>query len=221
MGSLEWLIVAAVLFGIIAPIVRGRSGTRRASLALRSFDVHRTPQPQGRPLVEVVGRPAGVVAFVLTLLQLNPQTRLTATDSGIEYEVASLSGQLRKFIPLSGVAALTAGVHKPVGYLIFAGVLFILGAFLSVALGSSLPLVLALLISAILLVGYFLSKSVLFEITSNAGIEISLSFRPGVIEGVPVDVGKALAAAWVIRDLILDRSPAEQRGCLPIAPVPS
>jgi hypothetical protein len=82
--------------------------------------------------------------------------------------------------------------------------------------GSSIPLVGALVIAAILLVGDFTSKSVLFEIKSNAGIEISLCFRPGVIEGAPVDADKALAAAGVIRDLILERPIGERREGLPI-----
>ena len=208
-GPMLLIITAGFLLVIVAAIVKVR--TRRASLVLRSFEVHCTPQPPGQPLVEIVGRPAGIVAFVLTILQLQTQTTLSATDLGIEYEAASLSGQLRKFIPLSRVASMAAGVHKPVSYLIVAGSLFVLGALFSMSTGSSILLVIALLVVAILLALYFVSKSVLLEITSNAGIEISLCFRPGVIEGVPVDAEKAMEAAGVIRDLILERSPADQR----------
>lgn len=209
-----WIVVAGVSLAIITLIAR--AGKRRISLVLRSFDVHRTPRLSGQSLVKVVGRPGGIIAFVLTILQLQPQTTLMATDLGIEYEAASLYGQSRKFIPLCRVASLAAGIYKPVGYLIMAGFLFLLGAFFSVESGSSIPLVAASLIAALLLVGYFLSKSVFFEITSNAGVEISLCFHPGVIEGVPIDASKAIAAAEVIRDLILERSPGEYGSSTPI-----
>ena len=179
-SPMHLMIVAGVLLAVIVPIVR--AGTRRASLVLRSFDVHCTPQSPGQPLVEIVGRPAGIIAFVLTVLQLQTQTKLSTTDSGIEYEAASLFGQVKKFIPLSRVASMSAGLHKPVSYLIVAGVLFLFGVVFSMESGSSIPLVAALVIAAILVVGYFTSKSILFEIKSNAGIEISLCFRPGVIE---------------------------------------
>jgi hypothetical protein len=215
LSAFHWTIVAGLfLLAIVVPTIR--AGTRRASLVLRSFEVHCTPQPPGQPLVEIVGRPAGIIAFVLTVLQLQPQTKLSVTDSGIDYETASLLGELKKFIPLSRVASMTAGLHKPVGYLIIAGVLFLLGAFFSIQSASSIPLIAALLVSAILLVGYFVSKSILFEIKSNAGIEISLCFRPGVVEGAPVDADKALAAAAIIRDLILERPIGERRESVPV-----
>jgi hypothetical protein len=220
-GPIHWVLAAGMMLAIVAAITR--AGKRRVSLALRSFDVHRTPLAPGEPLVQIVGRPAGVIAFILTVLQLQPQTRLTVTDSTIEYETASLSGQLCKIVPLPRVSSMAAGVHKPIAYIIVAGFLFLFGCFLSIESRSSIPTVVAMLIAAILLVGYFLSKTVLFEITSNAGIEISLCFHPSVIEGVPVDSAKAIAAAGVIRDLILARSVGQNFGAvLPtLSPAPS
>ena len=194
----------------------GENKTRNIGVAEAS-EVYCTPQASGQPLVEIVGRPAGVIAFVLTVLQLQPQTKLIATDSGIEYEMASLFGQIQKFIPMSRVASMSAGLHKPVGYLIVAGLLFLIGAMISVQIGSSIPIVVALVFQRTFLVGYFISKSVLFEmIKSNAGIEISLCFRPGVIEGMPVDSDVALAAAGVIRDLILERPICGRSDSMPI-----
>jgi hypothetical protein len=211
-NPMELMILAGVLLAIVAPFAR--AATRRQSLVLRSFDVRCRPQPPGQPLVEIVGRPAGIVAFVLSTLQLQPQTKLSATESGIECETASLFGHLTKFVPLSRVASISAGLHKPVGYLIVAGLLFLVGVAFSASLGSSGLLL--LLVATILVVGYFVSKSVLFEIKSNAGIEISLSFRPGVVEGAPIDAEKALAAAGVIRDLILERRPVVRPEAVPI-----
>ena len=211
-NPMELMVGCGLLLAIVLPPIV-RSGTRCVSLVLRSFDVHCRPQPPGQPLVEIIGRPAGIVAFVLTARQSHPQTKLSATASGIEYEASSLFGQLKKFIPLSRVASISAGLHKPVSYLIVAGLLFVMGALSSIEGGSSIPFVAALLVAAILVVGYFVSKSVLFEIKSNAGIEILLCFRPGVIEGVPVDAGKALAAAGVIRDLI---APGEHAESMPM-----
>ena len=143
LGPTELMIVVVVLLlALVGPVAWVR--TRHATLVLRSFEVYCTPQASGQPLVEIVGRPAGVIAFVLTVLQLQPQTKLIATDSGIEYEMASLFGQIKKFIPMSRVASMSAGLHKPVGYLIVAGLLFLIGAMISVQIGSSIPIVVAL-----------------------------------------------------------------------------
>jgi hypothetical protein len=149
-----------------------------------------------------------MIAFVLTVLQLEAQTVFNATISGIEYESASLFGRTRKFVPLSRVASMTVGVHRPIGYMIAAGILMLLGVTSAIEAGSSIPLIVLVVFAIVLVIAYFLGNSVLFEISSNAGREISLRFKPGVLENVPVDLRKALDAAAVIRDLILGKEPA-------------
>ncbi len=115
----------------------------------------------------------------------------------------SFFGQLTTLIPLSRVASVTAGVKKPVEYLIVAAFL-LLGGFLGcIWFRVIVAFAIVIIIAGVLIVYYFLSKSILLQVSSNAGPEISVRFRPGVIEGVPVDAEKALAAVGVIRDLIV------------------
>jgi hypothetical protein len=142
---------------------------------------------------------------LLSILQLANQSTFRVNSSSVEFESSSLFGQRKKFIPLSRVASMAAGVYKPFGYLIATLIVLFLGVVGSFESGSIIPLAVTIIIGAVFIVAYFISKSILLEITSNAGIEISIQFKPGVIEGVPINTEKALATTNVICDLILSK----------------
>ena len=204
MGDLSpfhWLIISLVFVSI--PVLIARTRKSRSFLVLRQFELRDNPRRPELPVVEIIGRHAGIIAFILSILRLANQSTFRVNSSCVEFESSSLFGQTKKFIPLSCVASMTGGIHKPLGYLIAAVVVFFLGIVGSLAFRSVIPLALMIIMAAVFVIGYFISKSILLEVTSNAGIEISIQFLPGVIEGKLIDSEKALATTNVICDLIL------------------
>ena len=48
--------------------------TRSATLVLQKYFIGVKPQPPARPVVVIVGRMQGIIAFVLTLMGFSPTT---------------------------------------------------------------------------------------------------------------------------------------------------
>lgn len=197
------VLVASALAGLVSS---SRAG--RAVLALRRFELYCQAQASEAPLIEIVGRRPGIIAFFLALAGLESQTTFRVTPLGVECRLAGLFGDIKRIVPLSRIASTTAGVRKPIGYLIVAGILLIVGPVVAIAMHATEVLAVCFVLIMVFVVAYFLSKQILLEVCSNAGLEISLRFKPSVLEGVPVDVNKALAAAEAIRDLVLGRQVA-------------
>ena len=122
---------------------------------------------------------------------------------------------------MSHVAAVRGGSGKSLGLLVTAIVKHCLALYMAVSslfrhgdrTAEGTSFVLLLLISGVLLLFYFLSKKVFIGVTSNAGPEIWLSFKPNVLEAVPIDAAKMLEAVGV-RKLIGSRSESASHGVL-------
>ena len=202
--SLPDLTTLFVIGGLlILPIFARMARTGRAvhTLVLRRFEMRTAPPHPEMPLIEVVGRRQGITAFLLLLMKLDPQTTFEVTASDVSCRSGSLFGVVTTFIPLSRIASVTAGVTKPVGHLIAAAVILVLGFVGAFWSGSTVVLSIGFVTALVLAIVYFLSKTILIQVSSNAGPEIMLQFRPNVIEGVPIDAARASEAIAIIRSL--------------------
>ena len=183
--------------------------TSRATLVLQKFSVHQQPQPAGAPIVEIVGRSQGAIAFILTTMGFSASTKFTVTNSEVCCESSSLFGQRFQFIPLRSVGTLGAGLHKPVGTLMAAAFLIVLGLYCWFFQDSVVAFAIAVFIAAILLALYYFSKKFFLEVHPKGGPGISLLFKPSAIEGVPIDIHQALAVVAVIRDVVTKKGTGE------------
>lgn len=195
-GTLFWVFIIGA-FGV--RLIR----TRSATLVLQKFYVGVHPQPSAQPLVVIVGRMQGVVAYVLSLMGFSPITRLTLAGSELRCESTSLFGQRLQLIPIRQVSNLAAGIHKPIGNLISAAVINAAGLSLSLTLRTFWPITVTLLVGIALVVLYAISKKFFVEIHSQGGPPISLLFKPNILEGVPINAESAMAVVSVIRDLVM------------------
>jgi len=200
LSSLEgYALIAGV---ILAGVIIWRARAKGQTLVLRKFTLRHEPGAREEPVIEIIGRRGGVIAFILTLLGLDPQTVFTVNCSEIECRSTSLGGQVSVFVPISRVASVTAGVVKPIGYLIMAALVTIAGLLIGVEARDGAVFAIALLVAIAFCVVYFISKMVLIGVSSNAGPEILLFFRPSVLEAQPVDVRKAIQTVETIREFV-------------------
>ena len=198
------ILFVPVLVLLVAVVVRV-SRQRSTTLVLKKFSLAATPLPTPEPTVSIVGRMEGVIAFLLSISGFSPITRFTIAGTELRCQSTSLSGQRAQFIPLSCVSNVSAGVHKPISSLLWAGVFTFGGIYYSLHERSWAPLATSLLFAITFVAHYFLSKKFFIEVHSNGGPPIALLFTPNVIEGVPINVDKALEVAAVIRDMVLSQ----------------
>lgn len=201
------LIGPIVLLLAIASLVGMRlANSRSSTLVLQDFKVDRSPLRRSKKEVEIVGRLQGIVAFCLSLLGFSPITRFFIAGNELRCESTSLFGQRLQFIPLRSVSNVSAGVHKPVAALVFAGLMLLVGPYLLFTTKSWIAMWICFLGSVILILSYVLTKKFYLEIHSQGGPSIGLLFKPNVIEGVQIDAERALSIVSVIRDLVMQTS---------------
>lgn len=178
-------------------------GITGPALVLRKFSVTMAPSKQGAPVIEVEGRKPGVVAFLLTLMGIDTTTKLLVTTRDIQFRKGSLFGEITSMMPLTAVASAHAGFAKPVGHLIAAGVI-LMASIGAVGVGGYFAIGMVLLVvAAVLVVAYFLSKKMAVFVESSGGATFGLIFKPSVIEGVTVDIEKVKVVVDVIRELVI------------------
>lgn len=208
MDHLLQILLPVAILGILAGTA-ARGTFSRSTLILQRFSIGQEPSPDFTPLIEIVGRNEGIVAFILTLMGFSPITRFTIAGSELHCQSSSLFGQRSQFIPLKCVSSLGAGIHKPLFSLFLAILLIIGGVYISFELHSWAPIAIALIFAVLFVVSYVLTKKFYIEVFSNGGPPVSLLFKPNVLEGVPIDAEQALDVVRVIRDLILHHVAAD------------
>ena len=178
---------------------------RANSLVIQKFAISAQPLPMPAPTVEIVGRSRGIVAFFLSLIGFSPITRFILAGNELRCQSASLFGQSSQTIPINHIATLSAGVRKPVGNLVAAAVFLLGGILLSVSTEDVIASAIGLVLATALVIGYVLAKSFFIMVHPEGGPEIALRFQPNVIEGIPIDVERALSVVAVIRDMVISQ----------------
>lgn len=111
------VVVFLILVGVVWSARKDKyvSGT---TIVLRRF--HLDEDPTAKVAVEISGRISGFVAWVLTLLRLEPEFELSVTDSEFTIRSASLSGTQFTYVPLGKVTATVCGYQRSIWAFAFA-----------------------------------------------------------------------------------------------------
>lgn len=208
-SSLVWF-VAFVIIVLVAWRGRARylSGT---TLVLKKFRLNDDPSAQ--TVLEVSGRPSGLVGFFLSLFRLDSSYELTVTNSTVSIEASSLSGLLRYYIPLRNVSSTACGYQRSILALIFA-IFFAAGFvinFLTAIFESNRSNIVAdmrvtflfLALALIAVVVYVLSKRIGIVIETTGGNHRGLVFKRSVIENLTVDLPQAVRAVGALNGRVL------------------
>ena len=118
LGIVEVAVVAVVF--IVGAL--GAFGSRATKLVLQKLVAHEPALGEASPVIELVGRQQGIISFALTLLGLSPITEFKVTHDEVCFNATSMFGRQNQAVPLRAISSVTAGVQKPISYLLFAGV---------------------------------------------------------------------------------------------------
>ncbi|KAF0139916.1 MAG: hypothetical protein FD122_2817, partial [Stygiobacter sp.] len=187
------LFVVLVLFGGL--FARKGTGLRISGpeLVLRRFHIDEAAEDLN---VEIVGRASGLTAWLLTVMDLDAETKLLVHKTKISFKSASLSGELHQVVPMASISSTHCGYSKPIALLFLGVILFIAGILLSQA-------VIGLVFGGIVIVLYFISKKTSIVLETSGGMQLSLSFKRSIIENVSIDIEEALKVIRIINDNIV------------------
>lgn len=199
-GALAWFFIIVAFRSAVA----GRGARLPLSgrpLVLQRFFLDSTGRAPN--LVEIQGRPQGLVSWLLTTMKVDATTSLTVTRSEISFKSAKLSGEHAIVVPLSHISSLQYGFSKPISLIWISVIVAVASIWAGLSRNNSWLLLGGLILAGLLLVAYFLSKKMAIAVETTGGAVFSFAFKRGVIEGVSVDLAQTRAAVdfinWAIQ----------------------
>ena len=182
-----------------------------------------TDQPDAKEnYVTIVGRKEGIISWLLALFRIDPIVSITVSAARIEFSQGSLSGSVRRLIPLTGVCSSVYGYHKP-----WQKALSIVVAltFIITSVGSALSsegirdepfsfgaLFLGLLIGSVLAVLYdFLNRTLTLGFVENSGVLSAIQFKRSVVENQDINEKQAGYVCELVQYLVEARQRSVNR----------
>ncbi len=205
-----WMILGVIFFVSLTSLRRGGSihSFTSTTLVLRRFRIIRNPASPTDSVIQIAGRPSGIISWILTTIGLADETTLVVTGREITFLDASIRGQHHSVVSLTSISSLHCGYIKPIWPIVVAGMCFlggIAGALKSdQEFGSRLgSLGGGLVVGGIFLLFYWLSRRINIRLQARGSAWLGLTFKPSVIENVQVDIGQAKNVIGIIHALVM------------------
>jgi hypothetical protein len=160
------------------------------ALVIKKWYASQTPNGEGN-YVHLVGREAGLLAWLLARLGIDPTTEVEIKDSLILFTTGSLAGKQKRIIPMSSVCSSYYAYSKPWQLALFLGAMLTPIFFIGLIIG---PLF------------YYLNKQLMVGVVENSGWVGGFAFKRSVIEGQNIDEDQAYEVIKIIRSLIEART---------------
>ena len=181
------------------------------SLVVQKLSIQKEGHEPVSAGIEIMGRREGLIAFLLTLIGLSPTTTLIVNTREAVCRTTGLLGIAHQSVPLDRVAQVTSGSKVAFEYIVGAVITGLIGLVLTIGVVLQfqviaifgVPMLTALFIG--IAVGlYFLNKRFYVGVFPQGGWPMLLVFKPNVIEGVELNLERALEIAGIIRTLTVD-----------------
>ncbi|MDP3616170.1 MAG: hypothetical protein Q8R98_30395, partial [Rubrivivax sp.] len=131
------------------------------ALVLKQWKMAKTADAQGN-YVHLVGREGGLLAWLLSLLGIDPTTEIEIKDKIVVFTVGSLAGREKRVIPINSVCSAYYGYEKPWKMALVIGAVLMPLFFVGLLAG---PLY------------YFLNKQLSVGVVENSGWSGSFAFK--------------------------------------------
>ncbi|MEO7108189.1 MAG: hypothetical protein ABIZ09_17570 [Rhodoferax sp.] len=182
-----------------------------SALVIKAWKAEGKPIDDKNNYVNITGRESGLIAWVLSLVGVDPTTTIRVGMDRVEFSSSSLAGTQSRLIPLQSICSTYYGYHKPwkasVGILaifLFFGT-SIASAFAeggsrsggaSVFLGAG---VVGFVFAAIY---YFLNRTLTLGFVEVSGVISGIHFKRSVIENIDVNEAQAKSVCTIVQRLI-------------------
>lgn len=160
------------------------------ALVIKKWYASNNPNEKGN-FVHLVGREAGLFAWLLSILGLDPTTEIEIKNDVIVFSSASLSGRTTRVIPMQSLTSAFYGYEKPWKEALFIGIFLTPFFFIGLIAG---PLY------------YFLNKKLAIGVVEASSWTGGFAFKRSVIEGQNIDETQAYKVIEIVRALIERKS---------------
>jgi len=167
------------------------SAAARSALVVKEVKINEA----GPQYVHIVARKAGVIGFLLSILGIDSTTTFDVYADKLDFSQGSLSGYVKSSMPLSKMTVATGGFVKPFVELIIAILLIFPGALFTLGISA--------IIGVLLIIHYFLSKTLVVQVVASSGWDATICLKRSVIEGVEINQDMADKIVDIIKDLVM------------------
>ncbi|MCH8620763.1 hypothetical protein [Undibacterium sp. TS12] len=175
-----------------------------SALVIKEWKVSNKAVDDKNNFISITGRQSGLLAWLLSLLGVDPTTKIMVGLDRVEFTSNSLAGTESRMIPLQGICSSYYGYHKPwkQAASFFAIAFFIASGLIrdgGLVTGGLVVLGIGAIIS---LVYYFLNRTLTLGFVENSGVINGIRFKRSVIENIDVNEEQAKSACVIIQKLI-------------------
>jgi hypothetical protein len=218
------LIVFAVVVVVLIPMALRFSGRGAGTLlsvqtpALVLLKLNVSQDAADHVQLEIVGRPSGILAVLMSIFRVHPESRLLVTKTGVSFSTTSLRGIRMLEFPLRRIQGTECGFSRSVLALVLTVLLGIftalglLGLLIDGTRGSKGSEVVALFVAglvctAIMALVYHFSKRFWIGISSGTPI-LKVQFKRGALNNIMVDLPKVAEITAQINKSVFDAAGA-------------
>lgn len=196
------VLVLGLFVALVLMLRRCGFGGLGPTLVIRRFEIN----ADTTPAVLIEGRPSGFFAWIATAIGLDTVTLLMVTNEQIRLKRTSVCGEIHDVIPTTAVSSTQCGYNQPIGLLIFAAINLVL-AFLLALYAHSMAVILGgLALGLICTLLYVFQRQIVISVETAGGSRIGIAFKSSAIEGVHVNLQKALQVIARINGIVIARS---------------
>ncbi len=184
-----------------------------SALVIKAWRAETKPIDGQNNFVSITGREGGLIAWILSLMGIDPTTPILVGLERIEFSSASLAGTESRMIPLQSVCSSYYGYHKPWKAAAWIMALFMF-MFMGISFGSAAAeggsqggaftsFVLTFAVGVVIaLVYYFLNRTLTLGFVEHSGVVNGIRFKRSVIENVDISQEQAKAVCIIVQRLI-------------------
>ena len=199
-SGISELMIFGVLVAFMAVAGRRAGGRAGVTLALRRFVIDESAR--GEALIEIAGRPAGLLGWFLSLVGLTDETCLIVRSDALEHTESSLSGFRTTIVRLADVAAISCGHRKSLWAVLTAAAFLAFGVLAGASANSFGTFLFGLAGAAIFGAMYYVSQTIVLSVQSIGGAVIEVAFKQSLVEGAVADLTRTRQAMQVLNEQV-------------------
>jgi hypothetical protein len=166
-----------------------------SNYVIKSWQANNSDTPNGGPAVRIEARAAGLLSWLLGVLNISPTIVFAVDERHIRFEEGSLAGSVTHLTPLENTCSTFYGFTKPWKEAVAVG--FVVGTMFWFLL--AIPgIILGVLY-------YYLNMTLTVGFTTKGGSSHAVSFKRSVIEGQKIDEAEAARVCAIIQRLVAAR----------------
>ncbi|MEQ8349949.1 MAG: hypothetical protein RH862_00595 [Leptospiraceae bacterium] len=171
------------------------------NMVAKNWKVTGSKRSSRSPLVDIQGRPAGPIYYLLRMFMIESSCGLTIDSKNIIVEESNATGFTRTYVSIADVTSASYGFKKPwLAALIIAGIFFSIGSWIGLAwYYSGIIYVGGILIA---LAYYIFSQNMYVSFNESGEQEHTIVFQNSLVDRNTIDEKKLAQLEGVVQNLV-------------------